>query len=654
MKSPTPTGPTLAALSASERRLLVLLSQLPLIYPTPLAAVAGIACQATAKWHLRRLQSAGLIGRLKVAVRPGHSPAALYLTDRGLSAASLLLGEEASAIARRNGLGGAALRGAIPGLVHLGALYEMLAAVCDRGVGVPRLRLWQRPWRVRFRPRLARAQASVAIPGHARLAWDDGQLDVLLLPDLATYPVRARRLTILRLAQLAAVASGPLPALVIATDCPERGEAWRALVAQVARARGAGSLSVWIVDWANLREDLASCLTLQHLSGPLAGPRWVGADLTGRESPTSGRRLVANPAAASGATKTRAACLGQIALTLLPSDHLLLDTLGRHPFLRAGQLGDLLGWAPAWAAQRCHRLRRRGLLLELQAGDPRGGEHTGPWEVSAVGLRLVAARQGLSLAQAVHYNGLAGGGLREPVGTRTSLARHLRHTLGVNALFVRLAATAALRRRQGYDDELAEWRGAAACARRALRPDGYGLYRHAGQLYGFFLEYDRGTTNRRDYSRKFAAYFDHLTRGRHKADYTTFPTVLCVATDDATERRLAQALVRAGVGRPALPALLTTEWRSDDPRNERGLLGPIWREPQAAWEERRYWPLGGDGGPTVGPTAGQPAPCPGGGDEPALSNIRFLSGRIAAGHSATRPPERSENGNHQVERHGQG
>ena len=37
----------------------------------------------------------------------------------------------------------------------------------------------------------------------------------------------------------------------------------------------------------------------------------------------------------------------------------------------------------------------------------------------------------------------------------------------------------------------------------------------------------------------------------------------------------------AVAGALPLPALLTTQWRIDDPRNARGLLGPIWREPQA-------------------------------------------------------------------------
>jgi len=45
-----------------------------------------------------------------------------------------------------------------------------------------------------------------------------------------------------------------------------------------------------------------------------------------------------------------------------------------------------------------------------------------------------------------------------------------------------------------------------------------------------------------------------------------------------------------GAGVSAL-LLLTCEWRLADPRNPYGLLGPVWREPDAAFHDRRFWPL---------------------------------------------------------------
>lgn len=580
------------ALSIGERRLIGLLASLPLVSPAALSAVAGIDCQATTTHHLQRLGAAGLVGRLKIATRPGHCPAALYLTDRGLTAASYLLGDEPFVLARRHGLGARALLGLLPDMAHLSALYALLAATCRCGTGAPRLQAWERPWRTRFRPRRARAEVGLSLPGYAHLAWDEGSLELLLLPDLATYPLRAQRLTLTRLAQWGVVSPGPLPTLLIATTDPERAAAWAAMVADARRARGAGPFHVLIVTWATHADEIASRLQ-PHPEADFADSRIslkVEASTQTKALPCAGR-LVGDLTLVRPVASDRRILLGQLALTLWPSDHVLLDTLGRHPFLSTTELGALLGWTSAWAAKRCRRLAGQGLLLPLAGHATTFAEAPTVWEVSAAGLRLIAARQGLSLAAAVRYNGLAGGGPLEPLGNRTSLARYLRHTRGANAVFVSLAATAARQRGLGYDDELEEWRSAAACARRAMRPDGYGIYRHAGLRFGFFLEYDRGNTNRRDYLRKLTSYYDHLARGRHKADYFTFPTVLYVAIDDATERRIAAALEHAGKGRPSLPVLLTTEWRLIDPRNPNGLLGCVWREArEESASPRRTWP----------------------------------------------------------------
>src|SRR5581483_8584310 len=119
-----------------------------------------------------------------------------------------------------------------------------------------------------------------------------------------------------------------------------------------------------------------------------------------------------------------------------------------------------------------------------------------------------------------------------------------------------------------------------ACSRRHVRPDGYGIYRGAGRLYGFFLEYDRGTMSARDYREKFAAYYAYWASRRFERDYDGFPTILVVAVNDPAEKRIAAVVKAPAVGRAAeLPVLLTAEWRiSGDPTNPNGLLGPVWRE----------------------------------------------------------------------------
>ena len=216
----------------------------------------------------------------------------------------------------------------------------------------------------------------------------------------------------------------------------------------------------------------------------------------------------------------------------------------------------------------------------------------------------MAAQEGLSLAAAVRANGLAGGGPERPVGARRALIRWLAHTVGADGVFVRLAAAARRRAAAGADDALLEWRNAAACAWRHVRPDGYGLYRHAGRLYGLFLEYDRGTMTARDHRRKFAAYHHYLAGGRFEREYRGFPTVLVVTAGPGPEARIAAAVRSAGVGWAApLPVLLTTTGRLEAARD--GLLGPIWRAPDPGpiWR----WPAtAGSVGAVSLPTAAAP------------------------------------------------
>jgi len=218
-------------------------------------------------------------------------------------------------------------------------------------------------------------------------------------------------------------------------------------------------------------------------------------------------------------------------------------------------------------------------------------------ESTRAGLELVAAYRGLSLPVAIREVGFAGGGPDEPIGARTKPLRNLAHTLGVDELFVSLYHTAHRFADAGGDDAMVEWQNATACSRRHLRPDGYGIYRRNDRHFGFFLEYDRGTMNRRDYFKKFSAYYNYATTRRFERDYYGYPTILIVTTSNGAEERIAQVSRAATVGRGvSLPLLLTCRWRIDDSTNPQGLLGRIWREPAADCNVRRSWlPADNDG-----------------------------------------------------------
>ena len=284
--------------------------------------------------------------------------------------------------------------------------------------------------------------------------------------------------------------------------------------------------------------------------------------------------------------------LGCLALQVSPMEQLLLDIVGRHPFLAAESLATVLGWQVRRVRARRAHLIEMGFIRLLSAGERRESLPEDLTELTRAGLEFVAAQQGLGLPRAVRFNGLAGGGPEHPTGSRQLLLRDLEHTRGADAVFVGLYRQFAATAETKGGDALLEWRNAAACSRRRVRPDGYGMIRYRGEMYGFFLEYDRGTMSARDYSAKWAGYYDYRDSRAYERDYDGLPTILVVTTDKTAEERIARSTRAASVGRsPPLPILLTCEWRvSRDPANRNGLFGRIWRGPHDPFDERSRWP----------------------------------------------------------------
>jgi hypothetical protein len=138
-------------------------------------------------------------------------------------------------------------------------------------------------------------------------------------------------------------------------------------------------------------------------------------------------------------------------------------------------------------------------------------------------------------------------------------------------------------RNRGIDDQLEEWRSAAACARGRFRPDGYGCYRRGDLRFGFFLEYDRGTERAGQYAAKLAAYYRYRDSGAFRRDYASFPALLIVTSSERAEQLLAaQASVSHAQRGDPLPLVvfLTTTARID--ACPEGPLGSIWRSPAGA------------------------------------------------------------------------
>ncbi len=636
-------------LSPAEWRTLLLLARLPLLWTGAVATLCGLRSASRVHAHVARLRAAGLVDTCRPSLWPlpwpgrGHPPRLLYLTDAGAAAVALAA---PSGAATDDGASGPAtmsgdafscgadrpvrvapLPAMIPGVAHRAAAYALLAWLARERQGTAQLLGWEMPWRGRQTPgalggtagvRPAGGARTVTLPAGAFLGWrssaDEGATTAayVLLPDLGTAPVAAFREALAGLTVLAhrwhaggataqgsggegvACAQPGQPRggreLVIATVGRRRGDAWQRLLDDVADVRGLAPLPVRITTW-------------QRVLG-VQPPRVAGAGgdplRPARVRPTapSPARLGRNIPTAIVHGSTLAAA----GVRLRTADRMLLDLVGRHPFLAVDDLAALLGWVPAAARRRRDTLVAAGLLRlfdPAEASCPDAGEvAAGLTELTPEGVAFVAAQQGLSVARAVRHNGLVGGGPAQRAGTRLSraryvLVRHLTHTRGADRFFVALARAARLTGQRKA--ALVVWRNAVACARGRVRPDGYGVLRLDRHRYGFFLEYDRGTQDAAAYRQKLAAYCAYRDTGRYAADYAGFPAVLLVTVDTQAETRIAHYARTAAMNGEPLPLLLTTEWRysGDATRSAHppGPLGPSWRAPDDA--SRRRWPLPG-------------------------------------------------------------
>jgi hypothetical protein len=578
-------------LTESDRRALLLLARLPLLWESAIESLYGLRGDTSVYRCLARLRTMGLIDATRPALRAGRNPGLLYLTDLGIATVAVDQQIDPTHLARRGRLRGPDLRTRLLRLPHLLALYQVLASLAAARPGRIDLLAWEQPWRRSFRRPTRKAPVTVELPAYAVLSWDGEAVEALLVPDLATFPLRARHQTLRELIALRQLVDTTFPTLVVATTDARR-VAWTRLLDNVARSRGNIPLTGCVVTWRELRDHtsaLGGVATATRSSTTVCIQRLRLRALDPRRPGSPIPRLVG---AACQTDSSTSGNLGSLVLKLSPMERSLLDVVGRHPFQPAESLTTVLGWEVRRLRERRARLIRFGLVRLLGVGERRQLSPDDLTELTEAGLEFVAAQQGLSLARAVHFNGLAGGGSEHPTGTRRLLLRDLDHTRGADAQFVGLCRRFKTTAERRGGDALLEWRNAAACSRRRVRPDGYGMIRLGGRLHGFFLEYDRGTMSARDYGAKWAGYYDYRDSGAFERDYDGFPTILVVTTDRTAEERIARSARAAAVGRwSPLPILLTCEWRvSRDPANRDGLLGPIWREPPEAHSERRRWP----------------------------------------------------------------
>ncbi|MBF6095734.1 replication-relaxation family protein [Nocardia cyriacigeorgica] len=182
-----------------------------------------------------------------------------------------------------------------------------------------------------------------------------------------------------------------------------------------------------------------------------------------------------------------------LATRLTHRDRWILRMLHEHRVLTTPQLAIL--------AFPTLKIARRRLLLLHHAGVVdrfrpfrAAGSAPAHWVLAPAGAAVLAAEIGVDVRDLAYRSERA-------VAIAHSL--HLAHTVGVNDWFTSLAAN------HHHDSRLTIWWSETRCQRLwgdLARPDGYGRYTHRGHTLDFFLEYDLGSENTSQVTRKLHGY----------------------------------------------------------------------------------------------------------------------------------------------------
>jgi len=603
------SGSPILALTPAERETLRLVDLLPLVGAATVSQLSGLREIDSANRLLAALERRGLAALVRPPTERGRPARLWYPTPAGRTLLAAAGGgrSQGSSAARRSG--DQRLRRSLATLPLVEALHQLVGAVAAAPalIGIvpppgarPALLDWRQPWRGTYYPaRDRRGRAAVlALHAAAELAWrGEARARILLHADLGTLPFEA----------WAAVVAGSLdygdarrpsprgyhdpardpltapPPLVVVTEEADRRDAWLRALRLGAHDRG------------RRIEDYAIFV---HARATLEA--WVaGADATTRP-PVRRATGVGTGGGAGRSPGPTAAWRGERAgwpdaLVLRPREWQCLEVLARHPFLTATDLAAILGSPVNNVEVDRARLVRRGLVELTSPPISRGGFPTRGQlaELTVSGLRARVRWEGLTLGQAVRWNGFVGGGPGNPVGDRVRLTRTIGHTRGVAGVIVSLYRAARRTAGETAGAGVLFWENAAACATGAVQPDARVRVAWHGAIYEAILEYDRGTEWRERWLTKARAWAGALVGNQW---YPAVPAIWVVAEGEAAERRIARLLGEAGRawGLP-LPVLLTTVTRLAEDSD--GPLGAVWCGlGDAPGDERLYWlpPDGGD------------------------------------------------------------
>lgn len=288
-------------------------------------------------------------------------------------------------------------------------------------------------------------------------------------------------------------------------------------------------------------------------------------------------RVAEDPDGVSGSERIAALSLATGAL-----QKKALEWISHHTLLNSNELSILMN-VPDRLAEKllsgleAHQLCQR--LYRPSADEPGASRYL----LTSLGLRLLAARDGVPPRRYVRYGVIAAPDHGVVSQRLDTLVSQFEHTVGTNSFFVRLARD--LRIQGGM---LLRWLNAAESTQRFtyrgekrwLRPDGYAEFKLGGRVHRFFLEWDRGTTRHSDrLDEKFKNYADYFA----VLDANDRPDLLVVTVsiprEDATWNSL-----RGALGTQPTAEVLTSVTSLLD---RTGPLGAAWRG--STEKGRRAW-----------------------------------------------------------------
>jgi DNA-binding MarR family transcriptional regulator len=441
-----------------------------------------------------------------------------------------------------------------------------------------------------------------AVEGYACLQWDSWTAPFFIAWDRAGAPPIHRRKRVAGWYSYAESHDWDAPSILVVCPSESEADAWGRAVVNSADRRGSPLLPVFLATVLDAQADPLGPIWRRaddtyeaHLCQRL---RWVPkgseplppCDLTDRLD-------VSRPSTCAPVQEwlpdevsdlRRAARLDRLAALSRATTALqkmMLEWIAHHALLTKSDLAILMGVREPLAGKLVESLVERELVSSISPAIDAAGESR--YVLTVDGLRLLAERDGVPVRRYLKYGIVVAPDPRSSSRRLETLVGQFDHTVGINRFFVRLKRDV-----DAQGGRLLRWLNSAESTERFwadgqkhwLRPDGYAEVNLGGEIYGLFLEWDRGTTRRQqEMIEKFHTYAAHFATGEEEA-----PSRLLVVTNSPHREMALRKLLETAFG-DGMPRAFTTV---DSLVERLGTLTPIWRSSEASG--RVSWQNGGN------------------------------------------------------------